>query len=87
MYSGYVLKRNSPISPPSMQKVYCVLWGTLLLDYDTEEEAKSSMTPKCVMELVGVSDWDGTGRSTQYPWGFLVVTHIGKNIFHFKLDI
>ena len=37
MHCGYLYKRNVPISPPSMQKVYSVLWGTFLLDYDTEE--------------------------------------------------
>ena len=54
MYSSYILKRNKESSPPPMQRVYCVLWGTLLLDYDSEEEAKISTSPKLIAEIVGM---------------------------------
>lgn len=54
-----------------------MLWGTLLLDYDSEEDSKSSMCPKTVIELLGVSEWDGKGRANNYPCGFLLVSHTG----------
>ena len=54
MFSSYILKRNKESSPPPMQRVYCVLWGTLLLDYDSEEEAKISTSPKLIAEIVGM---------------------------------
>jgi hypothetical protein len=62
-----------------LQKVYCVLWGSLLLDYDTEEDAKQSMCPKTCVELLGVSEWDGKGRANNYPFGFLLMSHTGYN--------
>ena len=51
--------------------MYCVLWGTLLMDYDNEEEAATSLSPKCVLEVIGVSIWDGHGLPSYYPNGFL----------------
>jgi phosphatidylinositol 4-kinase len=78
---GYLFKRNVPISPPSMQKVYCILYGTLLLDYDNEEDAKTSMAPKLVSEILGTSEWDGQGRANQYPNSFLLVTHTGVTYY------
>lgn len=61
--------------------MYCVLWGTLLLDYENEEEAKSSLSPKVVVEILGVSEWDGKGRANNYPGGFLLVTHTGGTYY------
>ena len=81
MYAGYVFKRNCPISPPAMQKVYSVLWGTLMVDYDSEEEARTSLTPKLAVEILGVAEWDGVGRANQYANGFLVVTHTGGTYY------
>lgn len=81
-HSGVLYKRNVPISPPSMSKVFSVLWGTLLLDYDTEEESKkSSASPKVASEILGISEWDGQGRANQYPNGFLLVTHTGGTYY------
>ena len=34
-----------------------MLWGTLLLDYDNEEEAASSMAPKQCVEVLGIWYW------------------------------
>ncbi len=62
--------------------MYCVLWGSLLLDYDNEEDAKASMTPKTAIELLGVSEWDGKGRANNYPFSFLLVTHTGSSEIH-----
>ena len=81
MFSGYVMKRDTPISPPSMLKTYCVLYGTMLLDYESNEAAETSMTPRCVAEIIGVSDWDGKGRANKYQNAFLVVTHTGGNYY------
>jgi hypothetical protein len=58
-----------------------VLWGTLLLDYDNEEEARLSLSPRGCCEILGVSDWDGQGRSYRYPNGFLLVTHTGGTFY------
>ena len=49
----------------------------MLLDFDSEEDAKNSMTPKLCCEIIGVSQWDGQGRANQYPNGFLLVSHTG----------
>jgi phosphatidylinositol 4-kinase len=53
----------------------------MLLDFDNEEEAKSSMTPKLCCEIIGVSQWDGQGRANQYPNGFLLVSHTGVTYY------
>jgi hypothetical protein len=53
------------------QRVYCVLWGTILMDFENEEESKTSLSPKCLLEVIGVSKWDGQGRSANHPNGFL----------------
>jgi hypothetical protein len=81
MFSGYLTKRDSPQSPPSMQKVFCVLWGIILMDYDNEDDAKTLMNPKLVVELVGVSEWDGKGRANYYPAGLLLVTRTRGNYY------
>jgi hypothetical protein len=80
-HQGWLHKRNVPISPPSMSRIYCVLWGTLLLDYDSEEESRTSVSPKVVSEILGISEWDGQGRANQYPNGFLLVTHTGGTYY------
>jgi len=59
--------------------VYSVLAGTLILDYDTEEESKSNLSPKLVCEVLGISEWDGVGRAHQYAFGFIIVTHTGDD--------
>jgi hypothetical protein len=97
MFARYLNKRNSPQSPPSMQvpiyifagvvshsalqKVYCVLWGTLLFDYDNEDDARNNLSPKMVVEILGVSEWDGKGRANNYPGGLLLVTHTGGTYY------
>ena len=58
-----------------------MLWGTLLMDFESEAEAQSSMTPRGCMEVLGVSEWDGKGRATHYPFGFLLVTHTGGTYY------
>lgn len=80
-WRGYINKRHTPVSPPSMTKVYAVLWGTMWLDYENEEAAKSSLAPILASEVLGVSEWDGQGRANQYPNGFLIVTHTGQEYY------
>lgn len=64
-----------------IQRVYSVLWGTLLLDFESEEESKTSLTPRQTSEVLGISEWDGQGRgSNSYPNGLLLVTHTGTNL-------
>ena len=82
MYSGYLLKRNNPHGAPPLQKTFCILWGTHLMDYESEEDAKCSMSPKGVLELIGVSEWDIEPSSfQQYTNNFLVVTHTGGTYY------
>jgi hypothetical protein len=80
-WRGYINKRHTPVSPPSMTNVYAVLWGTMWLDYENEEAAKSSLAPLLASEVLGVSEWDGQGRANQYPNGFLIVTHTGQEYY------
>lgn len=58
-----------------------MLWGTMLLDYDNEDDAKTMINPKTVVELVGVSEWDGKGRANYYPAGLLLVTRTRRNYY------
>jgi hypothetical protein len=81
MHSGWVHKRTTPISPPAMQRVHCVLWVTLLLDFESEEEARALLSPRLCVEVLGVSEWDGKGRATNYAFGFLLVTHTGSTFY------
>lgn len=63
------------------QRVFSVLCGTLLMDYETEEESKLSMSPRLCVEVLGVSEWDGRGRANNYMYGFLIVTHTGATYY------
>lgn len=45
------------------QKVYSVLCGTLLLDYDSEDDYRMLLSPKTSSEVLGISEWDGQGMS------------------------
>ena len=29
------------------------------MDFDSEDDSKTSVSPKCVLEVIGVSKWDG----------------------------
>ena len=51
------------------------------MDYETEEESKTSMSPRMCVEVLGVSEWDGRGRATNYNFGFLIVTHTGSTYY------
>jgi len=68
-----------------MQKTYCVLWGTHLVDFENEESSKHSTCPRSVLELIGVSEWtqDNGGNSfvQQFEHNFLVVTHTGGTYY------
>ena len=77
MHAGYLQKRCSPVSPPQMQRLYCVLWGTMFLDFDSNEEAQNSVIPHAAVEIIGISEWDGVGRFNTYHNSFLIVTHTG----------
>lgn len=43
----------------SMEKRYCVLVGTLVLDFESEEDFLSGAPPKAEGEVIGVSVWKG----------------------------
>ena len=36
-----------------------MLMGTMLLDYQNEEEAEAMLSPRSAMELKSVGEWDG----------------------------
>jgi hypothetical protein len=66
--------------PP--QRSYCVLWGTLLFDYENEEDSKSLSIPKATIEVLGVSEWDGgSGRGNRANNAFLIVSHMGTKYY------
>lgn len=43
----------------SMEKRYCVLVGTLMLDFESEDDFASGAAPKAEGEVIGVSVWKG----------------------------
>lgn len=51
------------------------------MDFNNEEDAKTSLSPNLVVEVLGISTWDGVGRANQYANGFLVVTHTGATYY------
>jgi hypothetical protein len=65
-----------------IQRSFCVLWGTLLFDYESEEDSKQLAIPKATIEVLGVSEWDGgSGRSGRVNNSFLVVSHTGTKYY------
>lgn len=43
----------------SMEKRFCVLVGTLVLDFESEDDFSSGAPPKAEGEVIGVSAWKG----------------------------
>ncbi len=43
----------------SMEKRYCVLVGTLMLDFESEDDFSAGAPPKAEGEVIGVSVWKG----------------------------
>lgn len=64
-----------------MVRVFCVLAGTTLWDYDTEEEAALGLRPKTEIDVIGVSPWDGKAKYHNYAFGFLFVSHLGTTYY------
>ena len=52
MFAGFVHRRGSPLGPPPMARKYCVLWGSQLWEYSSEEEAASSLRPESCVEIL-----------------------------------
>lgn len=52
-----------------------------MFDFENEEESKCSVNPRAAIEILGISEWDGRGRSTSYRNGFLFVTHTGSTYY------
>jgi hypothetical protein len=77
---GYLWKRGAPQNP-AMQRVFCVLAGTTLWDFDTEEEAALGLRPRCEVDVIGVSPWDGKLGYQKYSFGFLFLSSLGTT-FH-----
>jgi phosphatidylinositol 4-kinase len=73
-----------------MQRVYCVLAGTTLWDYDTEDEAALRQRPRSEVDVIGVSPWDGKARYQNYVFGFLFLSTQGTTYYavaHSKEDL
>lgn len=77
---GYLWKRAGTAAP-AMQRVFCVLAGSTLWDYDTEEEAALGLRPRCEIDLIGVSPWDGKAKYQTYNFGFLFVSSLGTTYY------
>lgn len=43
----------------SMERRYCVLVGTLILDFESAEDFADGVPPKAEGEVIGVSVWKG----------------------------
>lgn len=43
----------------SMERRYCVLVGTLMLDFESAEDFEGGVPPKAEAEVIGVSVWKG----------------------------
>jgi len=76
---GYLWKRqiSGGGSPPAVQRVFCVLAGTTLWDYDSEDEAALGQRPRSEVNVIGVSPWDGRARYQNYAFGFLFLSAQG----------
>ncbi|CAM9289491.1 unnamed protein product [Ectocarpus sp. 4 AP-2014] len=62
----------------SMEKRFCVLVGTLVLDFESEDDFSSGVPPKAEGEVIGVSAWKGKSlQRGAYPEGFVYVTRLG----------
>jgi hypothetical protein len=53
-------------------RIYCILWGTMLLDYSSYDEMMSNLTPRYASEIIGVSKLDES-----HLHGFIIVTLSG----------
>jgi len=70
---GYLWK-SAGNGPTSMQKVFCVLAGTTLWDFDTEEESGLGLRPRCEIDIIGASAWNGKARYQNYAYGFVFIS-------------
>ncbi|CAN0281319.1 unnamed protein product, partial [Ectocarpus sp. 12 AP-2014] len=62
----------------SMEKRFCVLVGTLVLDFESEDDFASGAPPKAEGEVIGVSAWKGKSlQRGAHPEGFVYVTRLG----------
>jgi hypothetical protein len=52
-----------------MVRRFCTLWGTQLWIFSSEDEASTSLAPDNVIEILGVSEWDGQDRNTVHKYG------------------
>ena len=50
--------------------------GTMVFDYNTEEEAKRSLSPRSAIELLGVSEWDGMFHFDLFDLLLLLTTKV-----------
>ncbi|DBA01933.1 TPA: hypothetical protein N0F65_006666 [Lagenidium giganteum] len=81
---GYLWKRGHKM-PLNMHRRYCVLKGTMLAYYTTEEECLRKMTPRKVLEVVDVREWDGYTSLRHYKNG-LEVDCLGGKRYQFHGD-
>ncbi|CAM9288204.1 unnamed protein product, partial [Hapterophycus canaliculatus] len=62
----------------SMEKRFCVLVGTLILDFESADDFSSGAPPKAEGEVIGVSVWKGKAWPRgAYTEGFVYVTRLG----------
>lgn len=58
MMKGVLWKSTSSYAG-SMERRYCVLVGTLILDFESAEDFADGVPPKAEGEVIGVSVWKG----------------------------
>lgn len=52
----------------SMERRYCVLVGTLILDFETADDFLNGEPPKADAEVIGVSVWKGQCMKVQVDY-------------------
>jgi len=61
----------------TMEQAYCLLIGTLLWDFPSQEDMLNGAAPTREVVIIGVSEWDGKGQMHQFDNGFVFVTLLG----------
>ncbi|RHY97017.1 hypothetical protein DYB37_004199 [Aphanomyces astaci] len=64
---------------PTMKRVFCVLEGSMLSVYGSENEFDRGHTPQKVVEITQVQLWDGRSTFKHYDHGFILVALGGKS--------
>ncbi|GAB9476282.1 hypothetical protein Gpo141_00013350, partial [Globisporangium polare] len=81
---GYLYKKGGLLS--TMQRRYCVLKGTMLAYYTNQDECKRQATPRDVLEVVQVRDWDGASTLRQHYKHAFEIDYLGGATYQCHCD-